>query len=468
MQVANIAKIDSYKSGQFKQIRPGTRYVSNYIEARGSDRGWKEMVHLGAEYYIQEYFNKPLVTSRSLERMRKRTALHGISFNYEGMKYLLHQYDGFAPLRIQSLPEGMVVPVGTPTVQVVNTDPEAFFVPQYIETNTMRMWYPTSVATLSFHIKRTIKEFMLSTAGHIDGIDFMLHDFGPRGVSSSESAQIGGFGHLSVFLGTDNFEALEMIEEIYQEEMAGFSVDAAEHSTITSFGGADKELEAFTHHLKVLGLPGKIFSVVSDSYNIYDAVSEKWGKALKAEIEEIGRQGGRLVVRPDSGDPVTVVSEVIERLMDAFGYTVNDLGYRVLPAYLRVLQGDGINEVSIRNILQFMKDRGLSAENVVFGMGGALLQGVNRDTLKFAMKASGICHETEGWYDIGKDPITDKGKRSKKGRQAVIYAPEGNIITIRENDLGTAENLLQDVWQDGNQLIKTNLSQIRQRVNAAI
>jgi nicotinamide phosphoribosyltransferase len=475
MQIPNIAKVDSYKLGHFLQYRPGTQYVSSYIEARGCDRDWNQMVFSGMQYFLQTYMSRPLVTEESLERMARRAKLHGVSFNYDGFKYILDKHCGYAPVRIQALPEGSVVPLGTPLVQVVNTDPNVPWITSYIETALLRaIWYPTTVATLSFQIKKTIKEYMLKTAGHTDGIDFKLHDFGARGVSSSESAQIGGMAHLLSFKGTDNLEALEMIDRIYGEEMAGFSIDAAEHSTITSFGGPEMELEAFRQQIKQLSGPNKIFAIVSDTFNIFDAVSQKFGVDLHGEILKVGESGGKLVIRPDSGDPVEIVSDIIERLMDKFGFTVNSMGYKVLPPYIGVIQGDGINEKSIRAILAEMDRNGLSAENIAFGMGGALLQGVNRDTLKFAMKASAICNEVDGWYDIQKSPVTDTGKKSKKGRQFVGRTSAGLYITTPEKPIeqflvaAPGQNLLQDVYIDGRVLKSVSIGKIRERVEAAL
>lgn len=468
MQLHNIVKADSYKYSHFLQYRPGTQYVSSYIEARGSDRGWNETVFSGMQYYLQDMLTRPLVKDQeTLDRMARRAALHGVSFNKEGFQYLLDTYAGHPPVRIQALPEGTVVPLGTPLVQIVNTDPRAYWVTSFMETAALRaIWYPTTVATLSFQIKKIIKEFMLKTAGHTEGIDFKLHDFGPRGVSSGESAQIGGMAHLTSFLGSDNMEAIEMIDKIYGEEMAGYSIDAAEHSTITSYGGPEMELEAFRQQIKVLSGPNKLFAVVSDTFNIYDAVSQKWGVDLHGEIVSLGDIGSKLIVRPDSGDPATIVSEIIMRLMDKFGYTTNQKGYRVLPPFIGVIQGDGINEVSIREILTEMEAHGLSAENIAFGMGGALLQGVNRDTLKFAMKASAICNDREGWYGIQKNPVTDLGKKSKIGRQAVINC--NGLVAVREDEVDitytSSQNLLEDFYRDGRILKSVTLAQIRQRV----
>ena len=217
-------------------------------------------------------------------------------------------------------------------------------------------------------------------------------------------------------MGTDTIEGVLAARRYYGADMPGFSIPAAEHSTITSWGGPEYESQAFENMLNQFAKPGKLVAVVSDSYDIYNATSNIWGSEL---LEKVKNSGATVVVRPDSGDPTIVPIEVIELLMEKVGYTINRLGYKVLPSYFRVIQGDGINVESIRTILQTMKAAGLSASNIAFGQGGGLLQQVNRDTQKFAMKCSAI--EVNGvWRDVWKDPISDSGKQSKRGRLALI------------------------------------------------
>ena len=183
-----------------------------------------------------------------------------------------------------------------------------------------------------------------------------------------------------------------------------------------------------------------------------------WGDELKEQVQQFG---GTLVVRPDSGEPVEVVPEAIERLMAKFGYETNSKGYRVLPACVRLIQGDGICARSIDAILAAMKARGLSVDNVAFGMGGELLQKINRDTQQFAMKASAICINGE-WRDVYKDPITDPGKRSKRGRLALINDEQG-YRTVREDALGDQRNALVKVFRNGDVLVDWTFDEVRER-----
>lgn len=296
-----------------------------------------------------------------------------------------------------------------------------------------------------------------------------------RGVSSSESAQIGGMGHLLSFKGTDNVEALEMIDEYYSEEMAGFSVNASEHSTVTSWGGPEFEKDAYKHLLAEFSLPNSIISSVSDSYDLHNACLNLYGGEFKEQIEALGNIGSKFVVRPDSGEPSIVVRDTIENLFSKFGYSVNSKGYRTLPPYLGVLQGDGINETSIRSILTTLQLAGISSECVVFGMGGALLQGVTRDTLSFAMKANEAVNETfnNGQpYPVFKQPKTDKTKSSKRGRQAVLNE-KGEIFSVSEqvwlhNNNSSQYNLLEDVYVNGEIKRLDTFANMRARVEAAL
>lgn len=469
--ITNINKTDLYKYGHWLQYKPDIEHVSSYIESRGveSNRDWTEVVHAGTANFLENFLSQPLVTAKSLDRAKSRIPATGLSFNAEGFEQLLKLHNGMAPLRVESLPEGMVVPLGTPQFQVVNTDRRFPWLTSFLETHALRsIWYPSTVATQSFYIKRIIAKYMDETAGHREGLDFKLHDFGARGASSSESASIGGLAHLYNFMGTDTNEAIELAYDLYGETTAGFSVDAAEHSTITSFGGPDHEVDAYEHLLDTFGQqPNKLFSVVSDSYDLFGAIENLWGGTLKDKVIDLGNRGSKLVIRPDSGDPVRIVVQTIQALMSKFGFTVNQKGYKVLPPYIGVLQGDGINEKSITAILEAMKQAGLSAENIVFGMGGELLQKVNRDTLKYAMKASAAANSS-GWYDVYKDPITDAGKRSKRGQLAVVERA-GVITTIRRNELLPRDvNLLEEVYMNGFTSYKTTLPEIRARINAAL
>jgi nicotinamide phosphoribosyltransferase len=386
---------------------------------------------------------------------------HGVPFNEEGWKYIVQNHNGYLPIEIQAVPEGTPVAMRNALVQVVNTDPECAWLTSYVETALLRaIWYPTTVATVSYSCKQTIARYLDMTADSSEGLVFKLHDFGARGATTEEAAAVGGAAHLVNFWGTDTISGIMAARRYYNAEMAGFSIPAAEHSTMTAWG-KDGEVAAYENMLDQFSGPGKLVAVVSDSYDLWNAIDNIWGDALKDKVEATG---GTLVVRPDSGNPVEVVTETIERLMARFGYETNSKGYRMLPACVRVIQGDGVNEASIAEILAAMEARGLSADNVAFGMGGALLQKVNRDTMRFAMKANAVKVNGE-WRDVYKDPVTDREKRSKKGRLAVIECEPGNYQTIPEAELGSQKNILETVYRNGKLIREFSFDGVRENAS---
>lgn len=458
MQTNLILNTDSYKVSHYRQYPPNTTHVSSYIEARGG--AYDKTVFFGLQMFIKAYLTRP-VTNQDIDEAREILAAHGVPFNEEGWRYIVDVYRGYLPVEIEAMPEGTPVATGNAMVQIVNTDPNCAWLTSYLETALLRaIWYPTTVATVSHRCREIIGSYLERTADTVDGLPFKLHDFGARGATTEEAAAVGGAAHLVNFMGTDTVSGLIAARRYYGAEMAGFSIPAAEHSTITSWG-PDGETDAYRNMLEQFAGPGKLVAVVSDSYDLWHAIDHIWGQELRELVES---SGGTLVVRPDSGDPVEIVTETIERLMSRFGYQTNAKGYRVLPACVRVIQGDGIDEHSIEAILAAMESRGQSADNVAFGMGGALLQKVNRDTCKFAMKANAVKIGGQ-WRDIFKDPVTDRGKRSKKGRLAVIATESGGHETISASDLGDRDNLLEVVFRNGKLTREISFEEVRANAN---
>jgi nicotinamide phosphoribosyltransferase len=453
-----ILNTDSYKASHFLQYPPGTTHVSSYIETRGGD--YEKAIFFGLQMFIKEYLEQP-VTYDDISEAKAVMEAHGVPFNEEGWKYIVQNHNGHLPIEIQAVPEGTPVAMQNALVQVVNTDPECAWLTSYVETALLRsVWYPTTVATVSYSCKQSIARYLEMTADSSEGLVFKLHDFGARGATTEEAAAIGGVSHLVNFWGTDTISGIMAARRYYNAEMAGFSIPAAEHSTMTAWG-KDGEIAAYENMLDQFSGPGKLVAVVSDSYDLWNAIDNIWGDALKEKVEATG---GTLVIRPDSGNPVEVVTETIERLMAKFGYETNSKGYRILPACVRVIQGDGVNEESIADILKAMEARGLSADNVAFGMGGALLQKVNRDTMQFAMKAS-AAKVNGDWRDVYKDPVTDHGKRSKKGRLAVIEPEPGNYKTIAEEELGSRKNILETVYRNGKLIREFSFEEVRENAS---
>lgn len=286
---------------------------------------------------------------------------------------------------------------------------------------------------------------------------YKMQDFGARGVSSLESAGIGGAAHLVNFMGTDTVEALLYARRYYGADMAGFSIPAMEHSTVTSWG-REHEVDSYRNMVEKNLKPGGLAAAVSDSYDIYEAC-RLWGTELKQDVID---SGGVLVVRPDSGEPWEVVLNCVQILNEHFGSVINAKGYKVLN-YVRVIQGDGINIKSITQILEALKTHGYSADNVAFGQGGALLQIVNRDDFRFAMKASCIYKDNK-WFEVYKDPITDSGKRSKRGRLKLILV-DGlfKTVNLEDNDYRSEPDMLDLIFKNGKLLKDQTFDDIRSR-----
>ena len=451
-----ILNTDSYKASHWLQMPPKTEYQSSYIESRGGK--WNRTVFFGLQMFLKKYLSKP-ITQEMIDEAETFWKAHGEPFNREGWQYILNEYNGYLPVSIEAVPEGTVVPVSNVLVQMVNTDPKCYWLTSYLETSLLRaIWYPTTVATNSYMCKEIIYEGLKKSSDNPDEqISFKLHDFGARGVSILESASIGGAAHLINFMGTDTVSGAIAAHQYYGEPMAGFSIPASEHSTMTTWGGEKGEIKAFENMLDQFAKPGVLVACVSDSYNIFEATRNKWGRLLK---EKIIKSGATLIVRPDSGDPTQVPLRVIETLMDSFGYTWNNKGYRVLPSYIRVIQGDGINHSSIKQIIDNMLELKLSIDNIAFGMGGGLLQELNRDTLEFAMKCSAI--KINGlWLDVYKKPITDSKKNSKRGRLALVKG----YNTVKADSIKYGDNLMEEVFRNGKLLKTSSFKEIRERAN---
>ena len=456
---------DSYKSSHHLQYPPGTTKVFSYIESRGGR--FDRTVFFGLQMYLKRYLSQP-ITQEMVDDAAEFWAAHGEPFNREGWEYIVNVHGGRLPVVIKALREGTVVPTHNVLLTIENTDPACFWLTSFLETALLRaVWYPTTVSTLSWHAKQIIRAALEKSSDAPEGqLPFKLHDFGARGVSSKESAGIGGAAHLVNFMGSDTVTGVLYAREFYGAQMAGFSIPAAEHSTITSWGRS-REAQAYANMLRQFGKPGALFAVVSDSYDIMNAAREIWGGELRQVVME---SGSTLVVRPDSGDPLTVPVDVIEALGERFGYTINGKGYKVLPNCVRVIQGDGITVESLPKILANLLVRGWSADNIAFGMGGGLLQMVDRDTQKFAMKCSAALIDGE-WVDVYKDPITDPGKRSKKGR-VMLWTSGGEYETSiteprRWTDRGISWTpALIEVYLNGELLVDLTFDEVRATANA--
>ena len=480
-----ITDTDSYKVSMWSQYPEGTEYVYSYIESRGGKYDRTEVLGIQA---LAQYLATP-ITQENIDFADAFWTAHGEPFNRAGWQYILDKHNGRLPLRIRAAREGLIIPTKNVLCTIENTDPKCYWLTTWVETAALRaIWYPTTVGTVSWHIKQEILNY-LGKSGDVNSINFKLHDFGARGVSSMESAGIGGAAHLVNFMGTDTPTAILHVIDVYGGDICGFSIPAAEHSTITSWG-REGEVDAYRNMVKQFGKPGAVVAVVSDSYDIFKAC-EMWGTELK---DDVVNSGATVVIRPDSGDPVLVLPKMFSILGERFGYTTNDKGYKVLNN-VRIIWGDGINSVSLSSILRCVVDvGGWSADNIAFGMGGGLLQQCDRDTLKFAMKCSAVgiriatrpeddwskisgnpADKPEAtkimWQDVFKDPATDPGKASKKGR-VTLWEAGGEFKTAISQPHGWTDKgfewteAMKTYFLDGEVLFTQTFEQVRANSNA--
>ena len=464
-QTNPILATDSYKESHPYQYPPNTTELLTYIESRGGPTDG--MIFFGAQM-LAEDLASVTVTTELIDHAENFVNNHigpGI-FHRKGWELIRDKYNGKIALEIRAAREGLYIPNHNVMVTVRSTDPELFWLTSWAETQVLRaIWYPSTVATVSNSIKKVIYQYLLDTSDDADGqINFKLHDFGARGVSSAESAGIGGAAHLVNFMGSDTMEGVQYANHYYNSPMAAFSIPAAEHSTITSWG-KEHEVDAYRNMLKTFAKPGSLVAVVSDSYDLFNAIDKLWGDTLKQEVID---SGATIVIRPDSGNPSQIVLQSLIGLEEAFGSTVNSKGYRVLNN-VRVIQGDGINIDSIKEILSVATAADYSADNIAFGMGGALLQQPNRDTYKFANK---LClAKIDGKYvNVFKDPVTDPGKRSKSGDLDLVKFGHGlmtidRLVNHGSIGLNNAPSELQLVYKNGVQYNRTTLDEIRALVN---
>lgn len=459
---------DAYKETHHMQYPPEAEVVYSYLESRGGVA--KETMFYGLQAILKKHFVGMRVTPEMVAQAKdfcKKVFGHEY-FNEAGWMHICKKHDGHIPIVIKAVPEGLVVPTRNVLMTVENTDPEVPFITNFCETLLMQVWYPISVCTLSWQIKRLIAKYGNLTGGCVG--PFSLNDFGYRGVSSKESAGIGGSAHLVNFLGTDTLAGIEHAMEYYQADVCGYSVMATEHSTTTIWGRANED-KAYGHFFDQCS-EGAILSVVSDSYDIYNAVKNIFGVQFH---DRIMARGGRLVVRPDSGHPPKMSIQCLEMLWEAFGGTKNAQGYRVLNPKVGVIYGDWIAYDMIKEICEAMMEAGFCVcpENIVFGMGGGLLQQVNRDTHKFAFKCSAARIAGE-WRGVFKQPVTDSGKDSKRGRLKLIKNEfGGGVQTVGESyggdggyRPGIPADVMREVFRDGQLLADESFDTIRTRANA--
>ena len=467
---------DAYKYSHPKFYTPGLTKMISYLESRGGK--FQQTVMFGLQYIIKKYLVGNVLSEEMIEEAElKLNGENGVfgkggSFNKAAWMKLVHKHGGAIPIRIKAVPEGTVVSVKNVLAMIESTDDEFPWLTGFIESLFLQVWYPITVATLSREVKKVVTEYLIKTGTDPvlipTMVQFILNDFGFRGSTSVESASIGGAAHLINFMGSDNVAGSDMLWKYYgTRTMWGKSIDATEHSICTMEGKAG-ELNVFRRVL--LAKPDGIVACVSDSFDILHACMQYWGTDLR---DIILARNGTLVIRPDSGDPVMTLKAIFKILFEKFGYTVNAKGFKVLPPQVRVIQGDGVNYESIRNMYQALLEEGIAAENLVLGMGGKLLQaGIDRDTQNFAVKTCQAIINNK-LVDIIKSPteIDENGnikvsfKISKKGDMKLVKTNDGGYYTMTSSEEGFEEAKceLVPIFENGKLLVDEKFEDIRTR-----
>lgn len=477
---------DGYKVDHRSQYPTGTTLVySNWTPRKSRIEGINEVVFFGLQYFIKKYiieefdngfFSRP--KEDVVEEYKKRI---GNYLGPDAIKYdhveKLHDL-GYLPIEIKALPEGSVVPIRTPMFTIKNTIPEFFWITNFLETIlSCVIWMPCTSATIALQYRKMLDKYADETGGDPEFVGWQGHDFSFRGMAGLEAAMMSGAGHLLSFFGTDTIPAIDFLEHYYNaksdEELVGGSVPATEHS-VMCMGTQNDEIGTFKRLIHDT-YPTGIVSIVSDTWDFWKVVTE-YVPQLK---DLILARDGKVVIRPDSGDPVKIIAGdpdaepgtpeykgAVECFWETFGGTTTEKGYKLLDPHIGLIYGDSITLDRCNRICQQLRDKGFSSTNVVFGIGSYTYQYVTRDTFGFAMKAT--YGEVDGaGREIFKDPKTDDGtKKSAKGLIR-IDGNDGQIESFEDqvNWEEERKGMLKTVYQDGKLIVDQTLSEIRQRLN---
>ena len=490
---------DFYKISHREQYPTGTEYVySTWIPRASLIEGVDTVVAFGFQYfakaYLIDYFQKHFFDRPfgevAAEYVRFISNTLGDPNPETGHLRDLHAL-GFLPVRVRAVPEGTSVPLRVPMLTIENTEPRFFWVTNFLETLfSAEVWHPCTSATIAREYRKTLNEWARKTGGDLEFVPFQGHDFSMRGMEGLHAAAKGGAGHLLSFTGTDTIPSIPFLERFYNaditKELVGTSIPATEHSVMCAYG--TDELGAYREIL-TNRYPNGFVSVVSDTYNFWDVLTE----ILPKLQDEIMARDGKLVIRPDSGDPVDIVAGTegtlfsesgdereskgaVQLLWETFGGTINDQGFKVLDPHVGVIYGDSITLARARAISQRLHDRGFASTNVVYGIGSYTYQHVTRDTFGFALKSTWVQINGEE-RNIFKDPATDKKKvkKSLTGRVVVatanapgnpLRAYDGLTKAQQEALAGTDE--LRTIFEDGKLIVDDSLANIRERVLSTV
>lgn len=493
--IAPLLLTDGYKVGHIRQYPPHTtRVYSNWTNRGSRLPDVDHVVHFGLQAFCQEFLVEAFAPFFAAEEDEVCEEYQRVMDSYLGPDSVttdhiraLHRR-GYLPLRFRAVPEGTLVPLRVPSFTIENTEPEFFWLVNYIESAlSAQVWHPSTTATIALQYRHLLDEAALRTTGSTTGVDFQGHDFSFRGQTSIAAASASGAGHLTSFLGTDSIPSLEWIRRYYPGEngLVAASVPATEHSVMCA-GGQDTEEETFRRLLQTY--PTGVLSVVSDTWDLWAVLT----RILPSMRDEILQRDGKLVVRPDSGNPVDIICGeleaadlsarrsagdplrpahigVVELLWEEFGGTVNERGFKELDSHVGAIYGDSITLERARAIIERLEAKGFASTNVVFGIGSFTYQYVTRDTFSSAIKATWA--EVDGvGRDLMKDPITDSGtKRSATGRLAVLRDEHGELTLIERATAAQEESSeLEVVWEDGRPVRSQSFADVRARLREQV
>lgn len=474
---------DGYKVDHRRQYPNGTSLVySNWTPRRSRVDGIDEVVLFGLQYFIKKYILEDFDTyffkqpKEKVVEQYKRRINNYLGENQIGTKHIEDLHDlGYIPMVIKAIPEGGSVPVRVPMFTMYNTDPHFFWLTNYFETLISAVvWMPCTSATIAKQYRKVLDKYAEETSSIPDFVNWQAHDFSMRGMPGIEAAVSSGGGHLLSFTGTDTIPAIDFLERYYNadsdKELIGGSVAATEHS-VMCMGTVEGELETFKRLIFDI-YPTGIVSIVSDTWNLWTVLTE-YLPTLKDAIKE---RNGKVVIRPDSGDPVDIIcgnesaenevekKGVIELLWDTFGGTINEKGYKELIPQIGAIYGDSITIERATTICERLKAKGFASTNIVLGIGSFTYQFNTRDTFGFAMKATYGEVNNEG-REIFKDPITDDGtKKSAKGLIKIIKENGQYEMVDQVQWHEEKGGELREVFRDGRLLIDDTLQNIRQRI----
>lgn len=435
---------DSYKDTHFYE--GDVTELMSYMESRGGEYPYTQF--FGLQGLLLEHFVGQFFTQKDLDEEYENSQQHfyqGFPYKKDGWQYILDTYGGRLPIEIRAVKEGSIVPVHNALFTIKSVDEKVPWIEQWVETVIQHTWYTMAVGTKSRYCKEVCyRPFFDLTSDNPAALEFILHDFGFRGATGTQAAARGGAAHLINFRGTDTKIAMDYLHQYYgAPRVSAYSVPASEHSMMTLKGEGG---EAGQVGELLRKYPKGILSIVGDSYDIFHFTKDILGGQYR---DQIRMREGKVVCRPDSGNPSEQVPQLYDILGEKFGIRENSKQYKLLAPCVGVLWGDGMDTYSILDQNRAIVKAHWAIDNIVNGMGGGLLQKVNRDTQKIAIK---LCNAIIGGAEVpvSKKPKTDTGKASKAGRPALLKQDFGRWVTVQDSASGMVPfNQLEPVFNTG-------------------